>query len=125
MKLTLKQLDGTIRKSWGRDTCHFKFLWDNVGTPESVGHCRVVALIVQDYFGGEIIYSHVKGNRKWDHYWNKLPSGKEVDLAKDQFLKGTKFVKSKVVSREEALRSKRTQRGYRILKKRIEKLERK
>jgi len=79
-------------------------------------------LIVNDYLKGEILYSHVQNNKKWDHYWNKLPSGKELDLTRDQFPKKIKFVEPKIVSRKKTLSSKRTQRGYKLLKKRVEKL---
>ena len=116
---TLKKLEKVIRSCWGRDTCYYKFLWDDKTTPESSGHCRVVALIVQDSFGGEILYTYVKGNKKWDHYFNRLPSGKEVDLTRDQFPKNIKLVKPKVITRKEALEGKRMQRTYRLLKRRV------
>ena len=122
VKITLKQLKEAIKKSWDRDTCHFKFIWDNNSLSDSAGHCRAVALIVNDYFGGEIIYAHVVGNPKWDHYWNKLPSGKEIDLTKDQFPKNVIFTKSKIISRKNTLSSKRTQKGYKILMKRVRSL---
>ncbi|MBT7169662.1 hypothetical protein HN908_01280 [Candidatus Woesearchaeota archaeon] len=119
MKISLKQLESAIKKSWNRETCHYKFLWDDKDLPESAGHCRVVSLIVQDFFGGEILYSYVRGNPKWDHYWNKLSNGKEIDFTKDQFPENIIFIKSKLISRMEALSSKRTQSGYEILKKRV------
>jgi len=93
-----------------------------VDLPDSAGHCRVVALIVNDHFGGEILYSHVVGNLKWDHYWNKIPSGKDVDLTGDQFSKDTKFVKSRAVSRRQVLSSRRTQRGYKLLSGKVKRL---
>jgi len=119
MKISLKQVESAIKKSWGRETCHYKFLWDDKELSESAGHCRVVSLIAQDFLGGEIMYSYVRGNSKWDHYWNKLPNGKEIDLTKDQFPKNIKFIKPKIISRKKALSSKRTQKGYEILKKRV------
>ncbi len=117
--VSIKRLKEAIMKSWGEDTCHYKFLWRDKSLPDSAGHCRVVSLIVQDYLGGSILYSHVKGNMNWDHYWNLLPSGKELDLTKDQFSKNIKLVKSKKVSRKEVLSSKRTTRGYELLKNRV------
>ena len=114
MKITLKRLEKAIRGSWGRDTCHYKFLWDDKSKVDSAGHCRVCSLIVQDYLGGDILFSHVKGNKKWTHFWNKLEN-KEVDLTKDQFPKNVTFVKAKIITRKEALKSKRTQKGYQIL----------
>ena len=122
MSISLKQLEKAIKKSYCRETCHYKFLWDDKSLSDSAGHCRVVSLIVNDYFGGDILYSNVKGNPKWDHYWNRLDNGKEVDFTMDQFPKNVKFVKFKIISRKEVLSSKRTQKGYRILKKRLFKI---
>ena len=97
-----------------------KFLWDeNKG---SAGHCAVTSLIVQDYFGGDIMFTHVKGNKKWTHFYNRI-NGKKVDLTHNQFAKNTKFVKPVVVSRKYPLNSKRTQRGYNILKRRVAKIQ--
>lgn len=64
MKISIKKFEELIRKSWDRDTCHYKFLWDNKKISESAGHCRVVSLLIQDYFGGDILYSYVYGNPK-------------------------------------------------------------
>jgi hypothetical protein len=48
----------------------------------SVGQCAVTALIVSDFYGGELVRGIVCGE---SHYWNRLPSGAEVDLTRDQF----------------------------------------
>ena len=66
--MNIKKLEKTIKNFWGRDTCHYKFLWDDKKLPDSAGHCRIVSLVVNDYFKGDILYSYVKGNSKWDHY---------------------------------------------------------
>lgn len=122
MGISLKQLESAIKQSWGRYTCHYKFLWDDKELPDSAGHCRVVSLIVQDYFGGEIMHTNVKGNSRWDHYYNKLPSGKIIDITADQFPKNTKFAKPKIISRKVALCSVRSQRGYQLLKNRVKEI---
>jgi hypothetical protein len=52
------------------------------------GHCAVVALLAQDYFGGTLVrgslentkYAHLRS-----HYWNKLPDGDEVDFTSSQY----------------------------------------
>ena len=119
MNLTLKRLEKAIRNSWGRDTCYYKFIWDDKNQPESAGHCRVVALIVNDYFGGEILFSHVVGNPKYTHYWNRLPNKKEVDFTKDQFSKNLKLTSPKMVSRKQVLDNKIIGRSYPILKKMV------
>lgn len=46
------------------------------------GHCAAVAYMVQGMFGGEIVTGRVQG---WQHYWNRLPDGTEVDLTSCQF----------------------------------------
>lgn len=46
------------------------------------GHCGAVAHLVQSKFGGEILSGTVDGQR---HFWNRLPSGEEIDLTSDQF----------------------------------------
>ena len=122
MGLTLKQLKKAIRNSWGRDTCYYKFIWDDKNQSESAGHCRVVALIVNDYFGGKFLFSRVIGNPKYTHYWNKLPNGKEVDFTKDQFPQKLKLTKPRILSRKQMLDNKKIERTYSILKKRVAKL---
>ncbi|MEK6969643.1 MAG: hypothetical protein AABW48_04400 [Nanoarchaeota archaeon] len=119
MKLTLKRLETAIRNSWNRDTCYYKSIWDNKQQTESAGHCRVVAVIVNDYFGGEILFSQVIGNPKYTHYWNKLPNGTKVDFTKDQFPKNLKFTLPKIISRKQALNNTRIKKTYPILKKRV------
>ena len=60
-------------------------------TPENPlwGHCAVVALIVQDEWGGEILRSSLENIPEFaqmgSHYWNRLKDGREVDLSKSQF----------------------------------------
>lgn len=55
------------------------------------GHCAAVAYMVQGMFGGDIvtgrITNRIKGHfwNKVQHYWNRLPDGKEVDLTSCQF----------------------------------------
>ncbi len=46
------------------------------------GHCAAAAHVVQQQFGGDIVAGQVQGEL---HYWNRLPTGLEVDLTSDQF----------------------------------------
>ena len=50
-----------------------------------------MAILVNEFFGGEILYSHVSRDKDMTHYWNRLPSGKELDLTREQFPKGTEI----------------------------------
>lgn len=61
----------------------------------------MTALVVQDLLGGDLILAevHVDGVKDGNHYWNRLPDGKEVDLTADQFLPGEVIVNPRVVYR--------------------------
>lgn len=80
--LRLVALRAQFDALWATDTC-FPPCRDE-WTPErgSRGHCAVVALIVQDLCGGELLRSENDGEV---HYWNRLPDCTEVDLTRDQF----------------------------------------
>jgi hypothetical protein len=84
---TLEALQGAIRASWSLETCDpiDAAQW----TPDnpSRGQCAVSALVVHDFFGGELLEAEVlfdDGSRQGFHYWNRLPSG-DVDLTSEQF----------------------------------------
>jgi len=47
----------------------------------SAGHCFVASMVVQDLFGGCIVFGEVDDT---SHYWNKI-GGLEVDVTGDQF----------------------------------------
>jgi len=85
---TLTQLEQAIRKSWGPDTVEPNCGW-SAGNPGR-GQCDVTALVVDDLIGGELMASDVllDGRRVMAHMWNRLPSGIEVDLTREQFRDG-------------------------------------
>jgi hypothetical protein len=112
----LNEIQKTIEKSWSKETAYFDFLWCKNNNSKSSGQCLVTTLLVQELLGGEILYSHVVANENFDHYWNKIGEV-EIDLTSKQFRKGTKFVKSKILSRKEAIKNdKRVLETYKILK---------
>src|SRR3989344_4637066 len=63
----------------------------NNWTPENplYGHCAVVALLVQEEFGGKLLRASLENVGGYEqmrsHYWNLLPIGAEVDLTAGQF----------------------------------------
>lgn len=77
---TPEDLRCRLRYAWRADTSVVPDQWspDN----PAFGQCAVTALIVQDLFGGDLLRGHFAGGT---HYWNRLPSGQEVDLTSDQF----------------------------------------
>jgi hypothetical protein len=85
--LTLEALRVAIRASWCLETC------DPVDaahwTPDnpSRGQCAASALVVHDFFGGQLLEAEVlfdDGSRQGFHYWNRLAIG-DVDLTSEQF----------------------------------------
>jgi hypothetical protein len=85
---TLAQLEQAIRESWSLDTADE----DNDWSPEnpSCGQCDITSLVVQDFLGGELLAADVYhgGKRIEGHMWNRLGSGIEVDLTREQFRRG-------------------------------------
>lgn len=85
---TLAQLEQAIRESWSLDTSEDDEDWspDNAGR----GQCDITSLVVHDLFGGELLAAgvYLEGERVESHMWNRLLSGLEVDLTRDQFRRG-------------------------------------
>ncbi len=115
----LKFLTKVIQKAWGKDTCYPPSAKDWTQENPAFGQCAITALIVQDYYSGNLLYCEHN-----HHYWNELPNNKEVDLSESQFKHGVIVCKDEVRSREYVLNSKagkeaNTPVRYRILKQRI------
>lgn len=85
---TLAQLEEAIRQSWGPDTVDPDDGWSAENPAR--GHCDVTALVVNDLIGGELAAADVflDGRRIMGHMWNRLPSGIEIDLTREQFVQG-------------------------------------
>jgi len=50
------------------------------------GQCVVAALLYQDYFDSELVRGEIASPElSMVHYWNRLPSGEEIDVTTDQF----------------------------------------
>ena|SRR3989338_8145406 len=119
--MKLEILEKIIQESWNRDTCYPKLR--NEWTPENQarGQCAVTALIVQDYVGGDLLYC-----RHNEHYWNRLPSGEEIDLTRRQFSQETTICLDETHERDFVLNSEEahiteTSTRYQILKERVDK----
>jgi hypothetical protein len=82
---TFVQLEQAIRESWGPDTVDPDDGW-SADNPAR-GQCDVTSLVVNDLLGGELMTAdvYVDGGRIMAHTWNRLPSGVELDLTRDQF----------------------------------------
>ena len=85
---SLSELYDALRQSWDSDTAYAK-VKEAAAEGSPFGQCYVTALVVQDYFGGEIlVFDYGDGDK---HFWNRLPDGREYDLTADQFARGQDF----------------------------------
>jgi hypothetical protein len=73
-------LEKALEQAWDRSTCSDPGKWSSENP--AWGQCAVTALIVQDYYGGELRRGLVDDI---SHYWNILQDGHEVDLTLKQF----------------------------------------
>lgn len=110
-----------LKRSWDRDTVRPQDEWRE--DVPSLNQCCVTALIVQDYFGGDLLRCKMTDGDS--HYWNRLPSGEEIDFTKDQF----SYINPKplyntveVRNRKKILSYKTTRNRYNILKERVNKI---
>jgi hypothetical protein len=100
---TLTGLDQALRASWSADTCSrddaARTPW-HPGNP-AWGHCDITALVVHDLFGGDLVVGevHHNGADAGYHWWNRLPSGLELDLTREQFQAGQTVTAPRVVHR--------------------------
>ena len=101
--LTLASLERAIRESWSLDTAEEDDGW----TPEnpSRGQCDITALVVQDALGGDVLSADVYlgGERVEGHMWNRLPSGIDIDLTREQFRGGETIVEPRIGRRTSAI----------------------
>ena len=64
----------------------------------------MTCLVVNDLIGGELVAADVflDGQRIMAHMWNRLPSGIEVDLTREQFTKGEVLRRPRLIQRPPA-----------------------
>jgi hypothetical protein len=91
------------------------------------GHCAVVALLAQNFWGGNLLrasLSSVKGfEHMRSHYWNQLKDGTEVDFTKSQFKDNyPNNLQAEIRAREYVLSYPETAKRYELLRSRILKL---
>ncbi len=126
------RLEKILQKSWIKETSSDPEKW-NKNNP-SFGQCAVTALIVNDYFGGKLVWAPVKvGSKEISYYFNKIDDKKvgltkEIDLTKSQFPEGTIIpegidkTKGFLSTRGYVLSYPKTLKRYELLKEKIDKL---
>lgn len=100
---TLAQLEAAIRDSWSLETADEDDGWtpDNPGR----GQCDITTLVVHDLVGGDVLAADVflDGKRIEAHMWNRLVTGLDVDLTRDQFRCGEVIGEPTVAHRTPAI----------------------
>lgn len=96
-------LDKALRACWAADTCSPDDL-DRAGWQTenpAWGQCDITALVVNDIFGGDLMVGdvHLDGEQHGFHWWNRLSSGVELDLTREQFRLGQTVTVGRVVKR--------------------------
>lgn len=101
--LTLTDITQAVRSGWAADTCSADDLARSPWTTDNPawGHCDITALVVHDFFGGELLVGEVylDGEQHGHHWWNRLPSGIEIDLTHEQFRRGQVVSGNRAVQR--------------------------
>ena len=101
----------TLEQAWTAETSSDPGNW----SPHNPawGQCAVTALVIQDLFGGDLLRCKINGI---SHYWNRLPSGVEIDLTRDQFRELRETTPPEPRTREFVLSFPDTVKRYELLK---------
>lgn len=102
----LFRLTTYLASAWSQETTADPEHWDPRNP--AWGQCAVTALTVQDFFGGDILRSEtvgLDGRPGPSHYFNRLPSGVEVDLTRQQFHCSVRILPPNPRSRQQVLAS--------------------
>lgn len=122
INMNIKLLYEALKKSWSKETSYPLTQKDWSDKNPALGQCAVTVLVVQDLFGGKILYC-----KHYNHYWNQLPNGKEIDLTRSQFKNKVRLCVDGIVSREFILESESSKKvatleRYLLLKNRVNKI---
>ena len=114
--MKLDELEKILINIYSKETCYpdCKEQW-NIDN-KTLGHCAIVALLINDYFGGDICKIKVNGI---SHYFNII-NDKIIDFTSDQF-KVDKIDYSNYVikTRDEVLNNEDTNERYQLLKLKV------
>lgn len=117
----LSDIEQAIRDSWSAETCtpEYRDRW----TPDNPARdqCGVTAMVLNDLLGGKLIRGevHVDGVRTDFHWWNRLGTGVDVDLTREQFGPEEVVVGGDVIVRPPVSEWRRLQEEYAILRDRV------
>lgn len=123
-KPILSDLTAALHKAWSGETSSWGDDWPSDNPAR--GQCMASALVVQDYYGGDLIRFAVRGKGiSENHYCNLLDDGTLLDTTRSQYkvpvtlqvhpvkLAGYASVREKRLDDEE------TRTRYEVLKRRV------
>lgn len=114
--MELDKLETILNSLYSKETCYpeCRNQWNDDN--KTLGHCAIVALIINDYFGGYIC--KIKVNNI-SHYFN-LIDGEIVDFTSEQFkINDISYANYVIKTREDVLMNEDTKKRYEILKLKI------
>lgn len=114
--MNISLLKSKLKKCYSKDLCYPKIAQNWSEDNKAYGMCAITALIVNDYFGGDLGKIYVGDI---SHYFNVL-NNKIVDLTSSQFEYTIDYSDYIVVSREKMLSDRNTRTRYLILKQKLE-----
>ncbi len=112
MKQRINDFIKVLSKCWSAETSRY---YDD-RTPKSAGQCSVSAMLIQDYFGGEVRKIHVG---KIAHFFNFI-DGTIIDSTADQFDCEINYDNFITISPD--FYEEETWQRYNILKERVDKI---
>lgn len=112
--MPIQKLKEALMKCYSKDLCYPKVQNEWNENNKCFGMCAITALIVNDYFNGEICKIYVDGI---SHYFN-LIEDKIIDLTSSQFTYEIDYSDYQIIDRNKILTDNTVQR-YNILKKKL------
>ena len=115
--MTLENLNKALQDSYTKDLCYEKVRDEWTEENKTLGMCAITALVVNDYFKGDIAKIKVDGI---SHYFNIIDN-KIMDFTKNQFKKVIDYKGYKIVNRKDIL-IEDTKNRYQRLKEKVIKI---
>lgn len=117
----LTDIEQAVRSSWSAETCtpEFRPRWN--GDNPARDQCGVTAMVLNDLLGGDLVRGevHVDGQRVDYHWWNRLSTGIEIDLTREQFTPEETVTHATVIPRPPTTAWRRLREEYELLHTRV------
>ena len=115
--MTLKELEKALLNSYSKELCYEKAKDNWTEENKTLGMCAITALVVNDYFKGDITKIKVD---KTSYYFNII-NNKIMDLTRNQLKKEIEYKDYKIVNRKDII-IEDTKNRYQRLKEKVTKV---